>query len=98
MSTGTCIVVEAGVGGGLIHTGPRRAGIRGLTDRNTKQFSLYLKRGLSGLHARVAIEVMVVAQSGSTFLALKVLLKRRGLTHRGGGYYKVVLLNNPIEN
>ena len=33
---------------------------------------------------------MVVAQSGSAFLALKVLLKRGGLTHRGGGYYKVV--------
>jgi hypothetical protein len=32
---------------------------------------------------------MVVVQNGSTFLALKVLLKRRGLTHRGGGYYKV---------
>ena len=59
-----------------------------------KAIQLILEEGLirlTCLHARVAIDVMVVAQSGSTFLALKVLLKRRGLTHRGGGYCKVVL-------
>ena len=42
------------------------------------------KMGISGTHARVAIEVMVAVQNGTLFRALRVLLKRRGHARRGG--------------